>query len=261
MLCKPLTFISMSFKRTEENPVIIIPALGDNYIYFYRYEQKVAFVVDPGNAEVVLKALEKHGLNLTHALATHHHFDHTAGIEDLKKKTGCNVITTNKTDILHVANMNIRVIATPGHTQDSACYYVQPTKNHNGILFTGDTLFIGGCGRPIECDASTMWNSLQKIAVLPEDTLIYPGHDYTEENYEFALSIEPDNPILKQRLEEIKQAHKHGLPTVPSTILQEKTTNVFLCSADPGIKSALNMSNATDSKVFAELRRRKNIFG
>jgi hydroxyacylglutathione hydrolase len=242
-------------------PVITIPALGDNYIYLYRYNQKNAFVVDPGDARAVLKALEKHSPNLTHALATHRHFDHTAGMENLKKKTGCKMFGGERAEILHIGNVSIRVISTPGHTRDSVCYYVQPSEKHSGVLFTGDTLFIGGCGRPIECNASTMWDSLQKIALLPDDTLVYPGHDYTEENYEFALTIEPNSKVLKKCLQGIKEWQKLGKPTVPSRIGQEKATNVFLRADAAEIKSALNMPNATASEVFTELRRRKNIFG
>jgi len=251
----------MPYKRTEENLVITIPALGDNYIYLCMCGDNQVFAVDPCDASSVWETLENQHFNLVTILATHHHYDHTAGIEELKKKTACNVIAANKAGIIHIGNLNIQVILTPGHTQDSASYYVQPYDKHPGLLFTGDTLFIGGCGRPIECNAKTLWHSLQKLVDLPDDTLVYPGHDYTEENYEFALTIEPDNPILKQHLEEIKQAQKLGLPTVPSTILQEKTTNVFLRPYDPQIKSALNMPNAIDSEVFTELRRRKNIFG
>lgn len=242
-------------------PVITIPALGDNYIYLYRYCQHNAFVVDPGDARAVLEALEKYRLNLTHALATHRHFDHTGGIENLKKKTGCKVIFGEKAQIFHIDNVNIQMIATPGHTRDSVCYYVQPYEKHSCVLFTGDTLFIGGCGRPIECDASIMWNSLHKIANLPDDTLVYPGHDYTEENYEFALTIEPNSKDVKKCLQGIKEWQKVGKPTVPSSIGQERATNVFLRSDDPQIKAAINMNNAMDSEVFAELRRRKNIFG
>jgi hydroxyacylglutathione hydrolase len=241
--------------------VITIPALADNYIYLCRYSQNNAFAIDPGDSRTVLKTLQEQGLNLTDVLTTHQHFDHTAGIEDLKKKTGCNVITADKEGILHIADMNIEVIPTPGHTQDSVCYYVQPSKTHSGILFTGDTLFIGGCGRPIECDAQTLWDSLQKIAALPDDTLVYPGHDYTEENYEFALTIEPYNNLVKKTLQTIEDWQKLGWLTVPSTIGCERATNVFLRAFDPAIKSALNMSNSTDSEVFAELRRRKNLFG
>jgi hydroxyacylglutathione hydrolase len=242
-------------------PVITISALGDNYIYLYRYYQNNAFAVDPGEAKAVLKALEKHRLNLTDVLITHRHFDHTGGVEDLKEKTGCKVVCGEKPEVLPGGNTNIQVIATPGHTRDSVCYYVQPTEKHNGLLFTGDTLFVGGCGRPIECDARTLWQSLQKLTALPNNTLVFPGHDYTAENYEFALTIEPNNHDVKSRLDEIKKIQRQGLPTVPSTILQEKTANVFLNANKPEIKAVLNMPNAIDAEVFTELRRRKNIFG
>lgn len=254
-------------------PVITIPALGDNYIYLYHYDQNNAFVVDPSDAGAVFDTLEKYSLNLTHALATHHHFDHVDGIKELKRRTSCDIIGSDKNRIslidhvvkdrvvIEVSGKRIQVIATPGHTLGSVCYYVQPSKNQRGILFTGDTLFIGGCGRPIECDASTMWDSLQKIALLPDDTLVYPGHDYTEENYEFALTIEPNNKVVKQYLQAVKDWQKLGKPTVPSNIGQERATNVFLRADDPEIKVALDMPKATAAEVFTELRKRKNIFG
>jgi len=254
-------------------PVITLPALGDNYIYLYKCDKNNTLVVDPGDGSTVLSVLEDQGLALTTVLATHHHFDHVSGVKELKKKTGCEIIGSDKNsisvidrvvrdrDVIEISSTKIVVIATQGHTQDSVCYYVQPSKEHSGILFTGDTLFIGGCGRPIECDASIMWNSLQKIAALPDDTLVYPGHNYTEENYEFALTIEPNNNIVKKSLQAIKDWQRLGKPTVPSNIGQERATNIFLRADDPKIKSALNMSNSTDSEVFAELRRRKNLFG
>jgi len=254
-------------------PVITIPALGDNYIYLCRYDQNNAFVVDPGDAEAVFNALEKHSLNLTHVLTTHHHFDHVSGIKELKRKTGCEIFGSDKNrisiidcgvqdrDVIAICGISILIIATPGHTQGSVCYYVQPSKNQDGVLFTGDTLFIGGCGRPIECDASTMWDSLQKIAALPDDTLVYPGHNYTEENYEFALTIEPNNTLVKKALQTIRDWQNIGKSSVPSNIGHERATNIFLRADGPEIKSALKMSNSTDSEVFAELRRRKNLFG
>ena len=254
-------------------PVIPIPALGDNYIYLCRYDQNNAFVVDPGDAVAVFNALEKHSLNLTHALTTHHHFDHVGGVKELKRKTGCEIFGLDKNKIslidcrvqdrgvIAICGIHILVIATPGHTQGSVCYYVQPSKNQDGVLFTGDTLFIGGCGRPIECDASTMWDSLQKIAALPDDTLVYPGHNYTEENYEFALTIEPNNTLVKKALQTIRDWQNIGKSSVPSNIGHERATNIFLRADGPEIKSALKMSNSTDSEVFAELRRRKNLFG
>ena len=251
----------MPFNKTEENSVITIPALGDNYIYLCKCGDNQVFAVDPGDVSSVLKTLESQHLNLVTILVTHHHYDHTAGIDELKKKTGCNVIAANKAGIIHIGSLNIQPILTPGHTQDSVCYYVQPYEKHTGLLFTGDTLFIGGCGRLNECSAQTMWNSLQKIVALPDDTLVYPGHNYTEENYEFALTIEPYNNLVKKTLQTIKDWQKQGRPTVPSTIGCERATNVFLRAFDPAIKSAINMSNSTDSEVFAELRKRKNQFG
>ena len=210
------------------NSVITIPAFGDNYIYLYRYDQNKAITIDPGDSSPVLKALEKHSLHLTTILATHHHWDHIGGISELKKKTGCKIIGGDKQRIngidcvvedghvLTFGNLTINVISTPGHTRTGICYYI-PQNQEDGILFTGDTLFIGGCGRLLECDAKTMWNSLQKLASLPENIKVYCGHDYTGENYEFALSIEPDNQISRQQLDDVRKSGQ----TVPSTILQE----------------------------------------
>jgi hydroxyacylglutathione hydrolase len=254
--------------------VTVISALGDNYIYLCKCGQNNALVVDPGDSSAVLRALEEQELILIATLATHHHFDHIGGIRELKKKTGCEVIGShrntipvadrivNDKEVLEVRAAKIRVIATPGHTRDSVCYYLQPPKdNESRILFTGDTLFIGGCGRPIECDAQAMWGSLRRIAALPDDTLVYPGHNYTEENYEFALTIEPKNMTTKKRLQEIKELQNQGRPTVPSTVAQEKTTNIFLRADTREIKTAVHMPNATGDEVFAELRRRKDVFG
>jgi len=253
--------------------VFIIPALGDNFIYLHRLDQNNAIVIDPGDSSSVLQALDKHELALTAVLATHHHWDHIGGIADLKKSTGCKVIGSDKQripgidcpvedgQILAFGNTKIEVLATPGHTHTSVCYYKQPTNNGEaGILWTGDTMFVGGCGRLFECDARSMWESLQKLAALPEKTLLYCGHDYTLENYEFALQIEPNNKVVEQRLSEIRQKQRLGEYTVPSTMSQEKSTNPFLRAKTNQIKAALNMPQAGDIETFAELRRRKDIF-
>jgi hydroxyacylglutathione hydrolase len=249
--------------------VITIPALGDNLIYLYRYNQSDSLAVDPGECRSVLKILGQQDLNLKMILVTHHHWDHTGGVAELKKKTGCRVIGGDKRrirgvdevvgegDILSAGDAEVRVIATPGHTSTSVCYYVPPSPTDGGgILWTGDTLFVGGCGRLFEGSASAMFESLQKLAFLPDETLVYCGHDYTVENYEFALSIEPDNQAIRQRLRDIRQSGQ----TVPSTMLQERTTNVFLRAGAPQVEAALGMGQAKDSEVFAELRRRKDIF-
>ena len=252
-------------KGNEMEPVIVIPALGDNFAYLFGYEQNKAIAVDPADASLILNELKKHNLKLTAILATHRHADHTAGIKELKHKTDCMVIVSDEAlaggQTLNFSNCRIKTIKTPGHTADSVCFYVEPCENNYGIVFTGDTLFIAGCGRPIECDAETMWNSLQKLAALPDSTLVYPGHDYTEENYEFALTIEPENKTVQTLLADIRKMQNQGKPTVPSTIAQEKQTNVFLRANTPAIKTAINMLNASDAETFAELRKRKNIFG
>ena len=241
------------------NPIITIKAFSDNYIYLYQYDQNSAIVIDPGDCAPVFQTLKKHNLSLTAILATHHHWDHIGGASELKKKTGCKIIggdakriseideVIENRQILTFGDAKVEVIATPGHTRTSVCYYIPKNEqNESGILFTGDTLFIGGCGRIFECDAETMWISLKKLAALADDTKVYCGHEYTLENYEFAMQNEPDNHAILQRNTEIRQLIKQGKPTVPSTIAQEKATNIFL-RADSG-------------EVFAELRRRKDIF-
>ena len=255
------------------DPVIIIPALGDNFIYLYQYGQNSVLVVDPSDSSSVLRTIEKRKLDLTTILVTHHHWDHIAGAAELKSKTGCRIVGGDKQripgidhvvsdgQIVTVGDARIRVIATPGHTRTSVCYYIPASNdNKNGIVWTGDTLFVGGCGRVLECNAQVMWNSLHKLASLPDQTLVYCGHDYTVENYEFALSIEPSNQAVKQRLQQVKQAQKQGRPTVPSTILQERMTNPFLRVDTPEVKNALHMPQAQSVEVFAELRRRKDAF-
>ncbi len=249
--------------------MITIPALGDNLIYLYRYDRSDCLAVDPSDCPSVLKIIGEQDLNLKTILVTHHHRDHTGGVAELKHKTGCKVVGGDKRrirgvdllvadwQVLPVGDAEVRVIATPGHTSTSVCYYVPPSPaNASGILWTGDTLFVGGCGRLFEGNAKSMWESLQKLASLPDDTIVYCGHDYTLDNYEFALSIEPGNQAVAQRLADMKQTGR----TVPSTMLQERTTNVFLLADTPELKVALGMPHARDFEAFAELRRRKDNF-
>jgi hydroxyacylglutathione hydrolase len=206
-----------------------------------------------------LSILQRERLKLTTILVTHHHWDHVAGVQDLKDNTGCEVIgpddkripcidrVVGDGEVLSVGREDIEAIATPGHTSTSVCYYLQPSgSNKAGVLWTGDTLFTGGCGRLLECSAQSMWESLRKLASLPDETLVYCGHDYTLENYEFALTIEPGNQAVKQRLQETRPAQKQGRQIVPSTISQEKMTNPFL--------------RVRTAKEFAALRRKKDSF-
>lgn len=246
-------------------PIEILNAFGDNYIYLVEYGPGACFAVDPGDARPVLASIEQHDLKLTHILATHHHADHIGGIGTLKKAFGCEVVGADNRridgirtvvqdgDSIELGDVSIRCIATPGHTSTGICYFVTGKELGTPVLFTGDTLFVCGCGRLFECDGETMFESLQKIAALPDETRIYPGHDYTEENLRFALIVEPDNEALKEKLSEIQAVmaqqnpRGHGPPhTVPSTLTKERKLNPFL--------------KTKTWQEFAELRRKKDVF-
>ncbi len=220
---------------------IEILIVGDNYIFLCRTADGKAFVVDPGQASAVLHALKARGGQLTHILLTHHHGDHTGGTARLRELTGCHVVGADKVEVplidtivsgddgLTICDLQVRTIATPGHTRDSVCYFLpaQPS-NPTPILFTGDTLFVGGCGRVFECDAGTMWRSLNALAELPEETQVYCGHEYTVENYRFAAKFFPRDAEYARRLADAQAAIATGKPTVPSTIATEKRSNCFL---------------------------------
>ncbi len=251
----------------------IVLTCGDNHIYVYPYGDRNALVVDPSDGAAVLNALSQRGLTLRTVLLTHHHGDHTGGVRQLKSRTNCLVVSGDARripgtdqvvtdgDILSCGDARISVIATPGHTTTSLCYYLAPSEEGPGIVWTGDTLFVGGCGCPMENDAGVLWQSLQKLTTLPDETLVYCGHDYTAENYEFALTVEPDNCRVREQLDLVQRGSSRGRPTVPSTLAREKATNIFLRADDPGVKNALGMVESDAEQVFVELRRRKNLFG
>lgn len=252
--------------------VQILSALSDNYIFVIRLANQV-FVVDPSDAQIVLKYLNQNQLSLTAILNTHHHFDHIGGNEKLKELTGCMVIApfdsqtlkrdknVRDKDVLELGSLKIHVISTPGHTGDSISYYVPVQKSSSrSILFTGDTLFSSGCGRLFECDAKIMYHSLEKYLSLPLETLIYPAHEYTEENIQFALSIEPDNILLEKKLSFIKNLKRQHTPTIPTSLGEELETNPFLRLNQPSIRKFLKMENAEDVEVFQKLRKLKDDF-
>lgn len=255
------------------NRVIIIPAFSDNYIYLYQYDQGKAFAVDPAANSAVLAALAENSLTLTMILSTHSHYDHVGGNLELKKATGCEVIGADARripglnrvvadgDIINAGSQEIHIITTPGHTDKDVCYYLSAqAPNPHGVVFTGDTLFVAGCGRRFGTDALTMYNSLNKLTTLPDDTRVYCGHDYTVEDYEFALTVEPTNDAVKQLLQKAKENSAASKPTVPSTIEQEKLTNPFLRADIQEIRQTLNMTNSAPHQVFDQLRRQKDTF-
>jgi len=253
--------------------VITLKSFSDNFTYLYQYDQSNVFAVDPCDSSIVLKALARNGLGLGKIFVTHHHWDHVGGVAELKASSNCEVIGGDEEriggidrvvkdgEMICAGDLQIEVIATPGHTRTSVCYYLGRSKsNEQGIVWTGDTLFVAGCGRIFECTAGTMMKSLSKLASLPDETLVYCGHDYTVEDLEFALSIEPNNKLVQERLKQVKESVREGKQTVPSTILQERQTNPFLRAETKEIKCALNMPECDTVEVFAELRRRKDIF-
>jgi hydroxyacylglutathione hydrolase len=257
----------------DKSPVITLRAGMDNFIYLWQYDAGHALAVDPSEISPVVTQLSKLGLELGMILVTHHHWDHIAAVQELKRRTGCTVVAgeadriggvdrvVGEGDVIAAGRAEIQAIATPGHTRTSICYYARPLEGHpRGVLWTGDTLFVMGCGRIKEGSAATLQASLAKLAALPDDTMFYCGHDYTEENCRFALTVEPDSLQLRNRLREVLDAHKAGRLTVPSTIGREKETNPFLRAGVATLKIGANLALADEMHVFAELRKRKDVF-
>jgi hydroxyacylglutathione hydrolase len=219
--------------------VTTIPALEDNFIYLVRYEPGKALVVDPADAALVGNELQQQDLILTTILVTHHHYDHIGGVSQLKHRWPCRVIApdsripdldilTEEQPRITLGKTTIDVIPTPGHTTSSVCYLITSSSAAAPLIFTGDTLFIGGCGRVVEGAYDAMYKSLRRIASLPDETILFPGHNYTEENYRFALTVRPRNTAIKTLLGDIPNAAEP-----PSTIAREKQTNIFLLAKGP----------------------------
>lgn len=223
-----------------------IKAFKDNYIWLLTNpENSTAICIDPGDAKPVLEVLTKENLYLCAILITHHHWDHTGGIAGLTRhnKTQVygpkssiegltNIIKEKDHLIFKELDVDFTIIEIPGHTLDHVAYYGQ------GLLFCGDTLFSGGCGRLFEGSAEQMLHSLSRLAALPDDTKVYCAHEYTESNLKFALKLEPNNLILAQRYAEIKRVRQRQENTLPSTIALEKATNPFLRCHLPSIQKA-----------------------
>ena len=215
--------------------VHIIPILTDNYCYIIESGEHL-IAVDPGEFAPVMRWLA--GRDLHTILLTHHHGDHIGGASELKLQTGARIIgpaadehripgmdvLVTEGDIVRAGDCTFAVIATPGHTLGHICYHDAAHK----LLFCGDTLFSLGCGRLFEGTAEQMWGSLQKIVALPDDTLVYCGHEYTLANGRFALTVEPDNVDLLDRMAAVNALRGAGRPTLPVRLGLEKKSNPFL---------------------------------
>lgn len=219
-------------------------------------------MVDPGDAAPVLAYLRQHGLTLSAILITHHHSDHIGGVNALLCEFNCPVYaphnpvfdfpyqTVTEVDEIRLLATQFKVLDVPGHTAIHIAYY------GGNSLFCGDTLFGCGCGRIFDGSAEQLHASLQKIALLPDNTLIYCAHEYTLNNIRFALSVDPDNTALQARQQADQTLRNRGLPTLPSTLQLEKATNPFLrCNTTALQKAADNRDELT---VFCTLRELKN---
>ncbi len=247
----------------------IVPCLKDNYAYLvHDAAAGLTAIVDPSEPDPVDAALARHGWTLTHILNTHHHFDHTGGNIPLKEKHGAKVVGPKK-DAERIAGIDEGVEESTGWTFGARAIPVLEIPAHtrahiafvfDDAVFTGDTLFALGCGRLFEGTPAMMWASLSKLMALPDATRVYCGHEYTQSNGRFALTLEPGNAALVQRTKEVDALRARHAPTVPSTIGLEKATNPFLRPDSQEIRRSLGLIHADDVEVFAEMRKRKDNF-
>ena len=237
--------------------VEIIPCLQDNYSYLIIDESnKTASVIDPSEAKPIINFIEKENINLKYILNTHHHYDHIGGNKDLKKKYNSVVIgykddasripeidiLLNNNQIWKADNFEAKIMHIPGHTTGHISFHFFKEK----LIFTGDTLFSLGCGKIFEGTYQDMFDSLNQIKKLPQDTKIYCGHEYTLQNSKFCIKHDPENLNLKKKIVEIKKKLENNIPTIPSTLKDENECNIFL--------------RAKDVESFSKLRDLKDNF-
>lgn len=227
-------------------------------------------IIDAPEETAILAAIARTGWTPNVILTTHHHSDHVEANLALKQRFKLRIVgpqaeaakipgideTVEEGSRFDFAGRMVHVIETPGHTAGHVSYHLP----EDGLAFTGDTLFALGCGRLFERPAAVMFESLKKLAALPRETRVYCGHEYTQSNARFALSVDPTNSALKERATKIEALRAEGKPTLPTTIGEELATNPFLRSHDPAIRRNLGMEKASDVEVFAEIRKRKDNF-
>jgi hydroxyacylglutathione hydrolase len=253
--------------------LIALPAFADNYIWMI-HDGARAIVVDPGDADPVHAALDAHGLALEAILVTHHHGDHVGGVDALRVRLvgpvygprreavpqPCTALDDG--DAITVLGLRFEVIAVPGHTNGHIAYH-HAGADGPGILFCGDTLFSGGCGRLFEGTPQQMFGSLARLAALPGDTRVCCAHEYTLGNLRFARAVEPDNAAAAEYTAWCERQRSAGRATLPSSIARERAVNPFLRCAEPAVvRSALQHGahSADPVPVFAAIRQWKNEF-
>ena len=248
-----------------------IPVLNDNYVYLaHEADSDVTAVIDPAVVDPVLAAADAKSWRITHILNTHHHNDHTGGNLEIKSATGCTIvgpradrdripgidIEVGDGDTYTLGVADAKVFDVPGHTRGHIAYWFAGSDT----LFCGDTLFAMGCGRLFEGTPQQMWTSLSKLLALPDDTRVYCAHEYTQANGRFALSVEPDNKALVERMADVDAARDRGEPTVPSTMALERATNPFLRPDSENLQRTIGLQGQDIVDVFAETRRLKDNF-
>jgi hydroxyacylglutathione hydrolase len=252
--------------------VELIPAFQDNYIYLLREPGSDSVgIVDAGDAAPAIAALEARRLTLTHILCTHHHPDHVGGNAALKSRFPAALVIAPGSetaripaidlpvadgDVVPFGTLSFTVLTVPGHTTGHVAYWTETGQ----ALFCGDTLFAMGCGRMFEGNPPQFWESLGRLKRLPPQTRVYCGHEYTQTNARFTLTVDPDNQAVVARAAEVDSLRAAGKPTIPSTIGLENETNPFLRADDPVVARNLGMEGADPVAVFAEIRRRKDNF-
>lgn len=248
-----------------------VSCLSDNYAYLaHDPESGETAVIDVPEAAPILKALADKGWTANYVLITHHHADHVQGLDEILAQHPAQVVghaadaarlpkldlALNEGDTVSIGNETGTVIDVSGHTIGHVAFHFP----HSAVAFTADSLMALGCGRVFEGTMPQMWASLQKLAALPPETTICSGHEYTQANAKFALTIDPDNPALISRTKEIEDARAKGQPTVPSQLSEELSTNPFLRATDAAVQANLGMTGAAPAEVFAEIRTRKDNF-
>jgi hydroxyacylglutathione hydrolase len=251
--------------------LIPLPAFDDNYIWMF-HDGHRALVVDPGDAQPVLATLQRENLQLQGILVTHHHPDHTGGVDVLRESTGACVFgPANERmpeplqrllggDAVQLLDLTFHVLNVPGHTAGHIAYFCEPT-GEAPVLFCGDTLFSGGCGRLFEGTAQQMQASLALLSALPDPTRVCCAHEYTLSNLKFAVEVEPDNPQLLAYQSQCQILRGQGRPTLPSTIETERQINPFLRSEQATILASARRFDAeglAHNGAFSTLRQWKN---
>lgn len=230
--------------------VTLLPILQDNYAYIIQSADKTA-IIDPGEAAPIIDYLEKENLSPNFIINTHHHWDHTDGNKEISERYDLQIIAPAKEkskidhidielkdgDIFEFGDTSFKAIETSGHTQGHLCLSFE----QDNVLFSGDMVFAMGCGRPFEGNAEDLFNSFQKLNHLSDETLIYCGHEYTQTNGNFSLSVEPNDKVIQSRVAEVKAT---GTPTIPTTMRLERETNLFM--------------RAQNIEEFQDLRNKRN---